>query len=128
MDDLAGVIVIIDPAPQESPELVESMPVGLKCRLPTEVPLTDEPGVISRGLEQRGQGGWRRSQAAQHIGFATSAQRIFDTDALLISAGDEADTCGRAIRAVGVKIGHLHAFPRETIDVRSLCVRHTVAA
>src|SRR5215831_6488719 len=87
---------------------------------PSKMPLAEERGAVAGFLEERRQ---RRMRRRQTDG-AVISNRLFqaDTQAVLITSGDQRRARRGAHRGVGVRLLELQPLRRETIDIRSFVI------
>ena len=100
-------------------EIVVAAALWPKGRRLPQMPFADQGGVIAGLLEQRRQSGvfGRQAQLA-----AVARQRLLQPrlQAVLITARDKRNACGRAHGRVGICLVEAHALGGEAVQVRSL--------
>src|SRR5690242_12588702 len=96
--------VVVDCAAHESEELVESLHIGSKLRLESQMPFADQTSRIPVFLEKSGECRPSDGQSARRIA-RYRAQRPLDLIALLVLPHDESRSRRRAVRRVRVSIG-----------------------
>src|SRR5438874_8854992 len=117
--------VVIDGAAKEAEELVEAVLERTELGLDSEMPFADEARAVAVVLEQSRQGCAGRPEPARRIGL-DRAKRPLDSVTLLILSSDEAYARRRTIGGVGVCVGEFDSLSRQSIEVRSRCVSHSV--